>query len=80
MRLHIVEYKSSIGLSMAKFHGLKLFPNQIKKFGAAINCFGDTLESFLKWKLKQPAIITNWHQTRLQYNILKWSMKATYSI
>ena len=70
------EYESSTGLRMAKFHGLKHFPDQIKKFGAAINSFGGTLESFLKWKLKRPAIRTNRHRNRLRYDILKRSNES----
>ena len=45
------EYESSVGLRLAKFHGMLHYSDQIRKFGCPMNFFGGFLESFLKDKL-----------------------------
>ena len=62
---------SQIGLRiMAKFHGMKHYPNLIRKFGSPLNFFCGYLESFLKEKLKRPSKRVNGQFHRLKHDIL----------
>ena len=63
------EMPSQIGLRMAKFHGIKHYPNLIRKFGTPLNFFGGFLESFLKDKLKLPSKRVNGQLHHLKHEI-----------
>ena len=64
------ELQSRCGWRISKFHGLKHFPRNIRKYGSTRNFFGGYLEATLKILLKKPTKRTTRQHNRFNLDIL----------